>query len=135
MKTAFNAYLKELAARTLQNGGTASKPATCEFLPDQDVWSFPKYPAKTAILPPTINLLSELRDFIARNEAFLNEADCWLGTWINPQTGNFYFDVATGIADLETAKRKAIQAGKADGREIVAMFNAKRNKTIFLCHL
>ena len=132
MKTSFEIYLETVIARTLQNGGTASKPSSCKFLPVQDLWSFPKYPSKTAILPPSVNLLDELRNFVAKNEVPLNEDDCWLGTWINPQTGEYYLDIATGIEDLETAKEIAIQAGKAEGRQIVAMFNPKKNETVFL---
>lgn len=132
MKTSFEIYLETVIARTLQNGGTASKPSSCEFLPVQDLWCFPKYPSKTAIHPPSVNLLDELRNFITKNEVPLNEDDCWLGTWINPQTGEYYLDIATGIEDLETAKEIAIQAGKAEGRQIVAMFNPKKNETVFL---
>jgi hypothetical protein len=132
MKTPFETYLEQVVAQTLQNGGTASKPSTCEFLPILDLWSFPKYPAKTAILPPSVNLLDELRSFIAQNETWLNEDDCWLGTWVNPQTGEYYLDIATGIESLEEAREIASRVGKADGREIVAMFNPKRNQTIFL---
>jgi len=132
MNQRFEVYLAEVAARTIKEGGTASKPHVCEFLPVQDLWCFPKYPSKTIILPQTANILDALRRYIAQNETALNESDCWLGTWVNPQTGDFYLDVSTGIAGLEKAKRIAIQVGKQEGREIVAMFNPMQNQTIFL---
>lgn len=132
MKDDFAKYISEVAARTVGQGGTASKPKTREFLPAMNVWSFPKYPARTAILPQTVNLAHELREFIQRNEAVLNEEDCWLGTWINPRTGDYYLDVATGIADLADARRIAMEVSIKEGRRIVALFNAKRSETVFL---
>jgi hypothetical protein len=128
----FAKYISEVTTRTAEQGGTASKPKTLEFLPAMDVWSFPKYPARTAILPYTVDLAHELRKFIQRNEAVLNEEDCWLGTWINPQSGDYYLDVATGIADLAEARRVAMEVSATEGRKIVALFNAKRNETVFL---
>jgi hypothetical protein len=130
--TKYDDYLSEVAARTMRDGGSASKPSTGKFLPAMDVWSFPKYPSRTAILPHTVDLVSELRQFILRNEAELNEDDCWLGTWIHPHTREFYLDVATGVTDLEEARNTAMQVSAADGRRIVAMFNAKRGETVFL---
>lgn len=125
-------YLKVIVSKTLQNGGTASKPATRQFLPIQDLWCFPKYPSKTAILPPNVNLIEEINSFISKNEKFLNEDDCWLGTWVHPITGEYYLDVSTGVENLEEARSIAFQAGKIEGREIVAIFNPKENRTVFL---
>ena len=132
MDTRFEAYLIEVAARTINEGGTASKPADREFLPARDLWCFPKYPARTAILPPTTDLPKALWEFIQQNAEVLAEPDCWLGTWVNPQTGDFYLDVATGLKDLDEAISFAKQAGSAEGREVVAMFNPKRDQTVFL---
>lgn len=128
----FEKYILEIVRRTLNFGGSASKPNMCGFLPSMDVWSFPKYPARTAILPHTVDLAHELREFIQRNETVLDEEDCWLGTWIHPGSGDYYLDVATGIGDLAEARRAAMQVGAAEGRRIVALFNAKRNETVFL---
>jgi hypothetical protein len=128
----FAEYVSEVAAQTVEQGGTASKPKTREFLPAMDVWSFPKYPARTAILPQTVDLTHELHKFIEHNKAVLDEEDCWLGTWINPQSGDYYLDVATGIADLAEARRVAMKVSAMEGRRIVALFNAKRNETVFL---
>lgn len=128
----FENFLIQVAERTLENGGTASKPFARTFLPPRDVWSFPKYPSKTAILAPAVDLAAELRNFISRNEIYLNEKDCWLGTWIHPQTREFYLDVAMGIEGLEKAKETAKRISIEDGRKIVAIFNARQNKTVFL---
>lgn len=132
MKNRFESYLDAVVTKTIQNGGTASSPGTCRFLPAQDVWSFPKYPSRTKILPPTVDLKTELRDFILCNERLLNEEDCWPGTWIHPRTGEYYIDVATGVANLDEARRMALQVSENEGRKIVAMFNAKKNETVFL---
>ncbi|HNF94796.1 MAG TPA: hypothetical protein PLQ75_09120 [Anaerolineales bacterium] len=128
----FEEYINEVTRKTIQEGGSASKPSSCIFLPIQDLWCFPKYPAKTSIFPPHINLAEELKNFIEKNITFLDEEDCWLGTWVNPQTGEYYLDISTGIENLEAARSFAIQAGQKDGREIVAMFNPRQRHTIFL---
>jgi hypothetical protein len=121
-----------VAAETLKNGGSASRLNEKVFLPPKDVWSFPKYPARTAILSSTVDLILELREFIIRNEVFLNETDCWLGTWINPRTKEYYLDISTGIADLNEARAMAIKVSLKEGRKIVALFNSKRNETVYL---
>ena len=132
MSDLFKRYLEAVAEKTLQHGGTASNPVALEFLPIRDLWCFPKYPSKTAILPPTANLTAELESFIDQNRKSLNEADCWLGTWVNPQTGDYYLDVSTGIKGLEAARETAIRVGNNEGRKIAAIFNPARNETIFL---
>ncbi len=121
-----------VAAETLKNGGSASRLNEKDFLPPKDVWSFPKYPARTMILPSTVDLAAELRKFVIQNETLLNETDCWLGTWINPRTKEFYLDIATGIVDLNEAVRAAKRISLEDGRKIVAIFNSKRNETVYL---
>lgn len=97
-----------------------------------DLWSFPKYPSRTEILPSTVDLETELRKFVIRNETVLREVDCWLGTWINPRSGDFYLDIATGIADLNEARNAAIKVSLEEGRKIVAIFNLKKNETVYL---
>ena len=121
-----------VAAETLKNGGSASRLNEKDFLPPKDMWSFPKYPARTMILPSTVDLAAELRKFVIQNETLLNETDCWLGTWINPRTKEFYLDIATGIVDLNKAVRAAKRISLEDGRKIVAIFNSKRNETAYL---
>ena len=132
MTPTFEGYLITIIEKTLSQGGTASKPSQCQFLPVRDLWSFPKYPARTVIVPDTVNLVEAVRDFITQNEAFLNEEDCWLGTWLHPQTREVYFDVSTGVQDLDTARNVANQAGTREGRLVVAMYNPFRNETIYL---
>lgn len=125
-------YILRVAAETIKNGGSASKLNAKKFLPLLDIWSFPKYPSRTAILPPTVHLTTELRQFIVENEVFLNEPDCWLGTWVNPRSGEYYLDIAMGIAGENEARETAMKISVEDGRKIVAIFNAKRNETIYL---
>ena len=132
MTPTFEGYLITIIEKTLSQGGTASKPSQYQFLPVRDIWSFPKYPARTVIVPDTVNLIEAVRDFITQNEAFLNEEDCWLGTWLHPQTREVYFDVSTGMQDLDTARNVANQAGTREGRLVVAMYNPFRNETIYL---
>lgn len=128
----FEKYIQDVATATLEHGGSASSLRGYLFLPPEDIWSFPKYPSKTAILPANINLVSELKEFVFANEPFLKEADCWLGTWINPNTKDFYFDIATGYTDFEQAKAIAMAVSKKEGRNIVAMYNPKRVETFYL---
>jgi hypothetical protein len=128
----FDKYVLEVAIATLEAGITASKLETYEFLAPIDAWGFPKYPSKTAILPPKADLINELKKFISANERFLREPDCWLGTWINPQTQHFYLDITTSCHDLNEAGRTALEISQREGRRIVALYNSKRNETVYL---
>lgn len=105
----FEKYVLEVAIATLEKGGSVSKPDTFQFLPPVDDWKFPKYPGKTVILPPEVDLITELKNFILANEPFLKEADCWLGTWINPQTQRFYLDITTSHYDFDEARKMALE--------------------------
>jgi hypothetical protein len=131
-RTHFEKYVLEVAIATLDNGGVASRLDTYEFLPPVDAWSFPKYPARTAILPPDVDLVDALKTFISANEGFLREPDCWLGTWINPRTHYFYLDIATGCADLDEARSMALEISEREGRKIVALYNSERKETVYL---
>ena len=128
----FEKYVLEVVIATLEQGGTASKLDTYQFLWPVDAWGFPKYPSKTAILPPSVDLVDELKYFISVNESLLREPECWLGTWINPQTQYFYLDITISCNELDEAKRKALEISKREGRRIVALYNSKRNETIYL---
>ncbi len=125
-------FLQEIADATLADGGAAFKLDTRQFLPPMDVWAFPKYPSRTAILPSNIDLVEALGDFISRNEQFLREPDCWLGTWIHPQTHDYYLDITTSCADVDTAIQMALEASRRAGRKTVAIYNSKRKETVYL---
>lgn len=128
----FEKYLLEVAIITLEKGGSASKLDTYEFLPPIDAWGFPKYPGKTAILSSDIDLVAALRKFVTDNELYLRETDSWLGTWIHPATRDYYLDITTSCIDLEEAKREAIVRSHAEERKIVALYNTKRDQTVYL---
>jgi hypothetical protein len=128
----FENYVLEIAIITRNKGGTASRLDGYQFLPSADVWEFPKYPSRTVILPPDADLVEELKKFISTNETYLREPDCWLGTWINPQTGYFYLDVTTSCQDLNEAKRIVLEISNREGRRIVALYNSKRRETVYL---
>ena len=128
----FEKYVLEVAITTLEHGVAASKLDTYQFLQPVDTWGFPKYPGKTAILPPEVDLVDELKNFISAHESLLRETDCWLGTWINPQTQHYYLDITTSHHDLNEARRMALEIGDREGRRIVALYNSKRNETIYL---
>jgi hypothetical protein len=125
-------YLQEIAAATLADGGVAFKLDTCQFLPPMDIWAFPKYPSRTVILPSDVNLVEALQDFVLANEPFFREPDCWLGTWIHPQTREFYLDITTSCTDLDNARKMAFEVSRREGRKIVAIFNSKRKLTVYL---
>jgi len=128
----FERYVLDIAIATLEKGGVASKPETYESLPPVDSWSFPKYPQRTAILPPDVDLVEEIKRFIAANEAYLKEPDCWLGTWINPHTKHYYLDITTSCDDLDEARQVAQEISHREGRKIVALYNSKRDQTVYL---
>jgi len=129
---AFENYILKVARATFEQGGTASQLEGYELLPLMDAWQFPKYPSRTVILPPQADLVEGLKNFISANELFLRETDCWLGTWIHPQTGCFYLDITTSCKDLYEARRMALEISAREGRRIVAIYNSMRKETIYL---
>lgn len=128
----FEKYVLEVAIMTLERGISASKLTTYQFLEPVDAWGFPKYPAKTAILPPHVELWDELKRFIALNRVYLEEQDTYLGTWINPDTHYYYLDITISREDVEEARREAVARGLAEGRKVVALYNSLRDQTIYL---
>jgi len=131
-KYRFERYVLDVAIATLEKGMSASKLDTYQFLAPVDAWGFPKYPSKTVILPPDASLREELERFIAVNEMYLREPDCWLGTWINPHTKHFYLDITTSCEDLEKARQVAMDISTREGRKIVAIYNSKLERTVYL---
>jgi hypothetical protein len=129
---ALDKYIQEIAAATFEHGGTASRLEGYELLPLMDAWQSPKYPSKTVILLPETDLVETLKSFISAKETFLREPDCWLGTWINPQTRCFYLDITMSCKDLDEAKRLALEISAYEGRRIVAIYNSRRKETVYL---
>jgi len=130
--SSFENYILDVATATLENGGTASRLDGYQLLLPVDAWQFPKYPARTVILPPEADLVEELKKFISVNEPLLREPDCWLGTWVNPGTGCFYLDITTSCNDLDEARRMALEISEREGRRIVAIYNSVRRETVYL---
>src|SRR5947208_11302754 len=128
----FEKYLLEATIRTLEKGGITSQLSTYHFLDPIDAWGFPKYPAKTAILPPDIDLCAELRRFIEANEGYLREPGSYLGTWINPHTQHCYLDITTSRKELDEARQEAMAISLRDGRRIVALYNILRGQLVYL---
>src|SRR6516162_2605325 len=89
----FEKYILEVSIATLERGGVTTNPNTYQFLAPIDGWGLPKYPEKTAILPPEANIAEELIRFIQVNTKYLQESDVWLGTWINPNTKCCHLDI------------------------------------------
>ena len=128
----FEKYVLKVTLATLKQGGTASRLNDYRLLPPLDAWQFPKYPARTVILPPDADLAEGLTEFICSNDSFLREPDCWLGTWINPQTQCVYLDVTTSSGSLDEAKKMALEFSCRAGRMIVALYNSGRKETVYL---
>jgi hypothetical protein len=128
----YEKYLLDIAIITLEQGGVTSKVDTFQFLDAIDAWGLPKYPGRTVILTPEANLVEELRQFIDENEQDLLEPDAWLGTWVDPQTQRYYLDITIIRPILEEAKREALERSKQEGRSVVAVYNFKRNQTVYL---
>jgi hypothetical protein len=129
----FEKYILEVSIATLERGGVTTNPHTYQFLAPIDAWGLPKYPGKTAILPPEANIAEELIRFIQTNNIYLHEPDAWLGTWINPVTKCCHLDITTISPSLEEAKREAFARSILERRHIVAIYNFKQNQTVYLC--
>lgn len=128
----FEKYVLEVSIATLERGGVTSKVDTYQFLDPIDAWGLPKYPGKTAILAPDANLLEELVQFIEANRVHLYEPDAWLGTWIDPTTCRCYLDITVICSCLEDARREALERSQQARRTIVAVYNFKHNRTVYL---
>ena len=128
----FEKYILDVSIATLERGGVTTNPNTYQFLAPIDAWGLPKYPGKTAILPPEANIAEELIRFIQENNMHLQEPDVWLGTWINPNTNCCHLDMTTIYPTLEEAKKEAFLRSMQESRTIVAIYNFKQNQTGYL---
>ncbi|HJT55767.1 MAG TPA: hypothetical protein VJ761_04675 [Ktedonobacteraceae bacterium] len=128
----FERYILEVCIATLERGGTTSRPDTYQFLSSVEAWGLPKYPDRTVILPPDANLLNEVTVFIHTNIDFFQEKNCWLGTWIDPQTHNCYLDITAIYTCLDEARREAITLCGRAQRKIVALYDFKQGRTVYL---
>ena len=128
----FELYVLEVCIATLERGGTTSRPDTYQFLSSIEAWGLPKYPDRTVILPPDANLPQEVTAFIHNNANFFKEKNCWLGTWIDPQTSCCYLDITCIYTCLDDARREAILLCRRAQRKIVALYDFKRERTVYL---
>jgi hypothetical protein len=128
----FERYVLDVCIATMERGGVTSKLDTLQFLSPVDAWALPKYPDKTVILPPQVDLQEELMAFIQANEACLRQPDCWLGTWVEPDTCNYYLDITSLCLCLEDAMHEATVRNRRARRKIVALYNFKLSQTVYL---
>jgi hypothetical protein len=131
-KMYFEKYVLDICIATIERGGVTSKIDTNQFFSSTEAWGLPKYPDRTVILPPGADLVQEITTFIAQNEIYLMEPDCWLGTWIHPSTGHCYLDITAIYSCLEDARREAIVLSQRAQRKIVALYDFKREETVYL---
>ncbi|GER88612.1 hypothetical protein KDW_27740 [Dictyobacter vulcani] len=128
----FDKYVLDVCIATIEQGGVTSKLDTHQFLSPIDAWAIPKYPDKTVILPPNADLKQALISFITCNEAYLLYSDCWLGTWIEPETHNCYLDIISLCFCLDEAVQRARALSLSAQRKIVALYDFKRGEAIYL---
>lgn len=126
------AWLGAVTAATRAHGGVAARLPTRAILPPTDAWGFPRYPGRTVILPRDADLDAALASFVVANEQQLHEQECCLGTWLNPHTDHYYFDITTSCVDLAEACQRARSLSVAHGRKIVAVYNSARQETVYL---
>ena len=128
----FEKFLLEISIATLERGGVTSNLHTYEFLAPIDAWGLPKYPDRTLILPPEACITEGLRSFIQNNTSHLHAPGTWLGTWIHPLTQCCHLDITEIRPTLEEARHAAHIHSQNRQREIVALYNFKYNRTVFL---
>lgn len=128
----FERFLLEISIATLERGGVTSNLCTYEFLAPIDAWGLPKYPDRTLILPPEACIAEGLRSFIQNNASYLYAPDSWLGTWIHPLTHYCHLDITEICPTLEEAHHAAYIHSQNRQREIIALYNFKHNRTVFL---
>jgi len=131
-KMYFERYVLDVCSATIERGGVTSKIDTGQFFSATEAWGLPKYPDRTVILPHGADLVQEITAFISHNELYLKEPDCWLGTWIHPSTGHCYLDITAIYSCLEDARNEAIVLSQSSQRKIVALYDFKREETVYL---
>lgn len=125
-------YLEKVVTLTLEQGWAVSKPRTGTFLQPTDAWGFPRHPDETAILPPDADLKAALAAFVTANAALLDEPNCWLGTWVNPETNAIYLDVTTSCQTLGEVLEVTAEINARSRRKIIAVYNSALDETIYL---
>jgi len=115
-----------------KTGGVSVDIKTRKIIPRQDCWMFPKYPSKTQILSHSTILRTTIIEFINTNRKRLLEPDCFLGIWLNPKSKEYYFDITTTERNEDDAIHRAKKVSELDGRNIVAIYNPLKERTIFL---
>lgn len=125
-------YLEKVEALTLERGWAVSRPKTGSFLGPTDAWGFPKYPDRTVIVPPDADLAAALAAFTSANAVFLDEPNCWLGTWVHPGTGEVYLDVTTSRRALGEVLEVTAQINARSERKIIAVYNSALDETVYL---
>jgi hypothetical protein len=129
----FEKYVLDVCIATLERGGVTSKLDTYEFIsPTDEAWGLPKYPDKTAILPPGADLAQAITEFIHANEVYLREPGSWLGTWIDPSTNICYLDITAIYFRIEDAMSQATALSSKTQRKIVALYDFKREQPVYL---
>ncbi|MBC8163549.1 MAG: hypothetical protein H7Z42_20275 [Roseiflexaceae bacterium] len=128
-------HLRQIVLLTYRHGGVTARLEPAELLGAVDIWMFPKYPAKTVIVPPGRALMPAIRTFVQLHRAALCEHDAWLGTWVSPITGYWHIDIATGCSNLDEAQQQAFAYSARDGRTIVALYNLHQRRTVYLGHM
>jgi hypothetical protein len=111
----FEQYTLSVTIATIECGGVTSNPRTYHFLAPVDAWGFPKYPSKTIIVAPTVDLHLAIRSFVITHLCVFGEPNSWFGTWINPQTQHCYLDITTSHTDLSQAQALAQQISQREG--------------------
>ncbi|MEV6283372.1 hypothetical protein [Kribbella sp. NPDC051770] len=123
--------IHRITTRTLTTGGATFDLTTLSFVPPADYWYFPRHPSRTAIVDQH-HLAAELATFIDHNRAVCETAGTWLGTWLNPSSGQCYLDVTTRLADRDAALREARRVSDLEGRRVVSIYNPGRDRTAYV---
>ena len=131
---ALRRHLQQIITATYKQGGATARLEPAEMLGPVDIWMFPKHPGKTVIVPPGRALLPAIQTFVQLHRAALCEQDAWLGTWVSPITGYWHIDITMGCCDFNQAQQQAFAYSVRDGRAIVALYNMRQRRTVYLRH-
>lgn len=123
--------IAEVIERTIKAGGTTFDMGTQSFVTSINSWFYPKYPGITQIVPVS-ELDSVLAVFISSNKELLSEKNCYLGTWLNPESQRVYLDVTTYQSSLENALFEAREISEKQGRKIVTVYNPFLKETKYV---
>lgn len=93
-----------------------------------DYWYYPLHPDKTVVIGEQ-QLAEAVKVFVQENKNDLAKAKQYLGIWRNPEDNNYYIDINERSRTKADAINRVKQINAHSKRQILAIYNPKREQT------